>query len=266
MILSQQDAKLYFELLGPLQFFANQKLQVVPDVPSLDAYQNQSGEEKFNIREALFKTPELFDEYADANPFQISAENLQIVRKWKNFVLGEFYIERHLKKYTVFIKKDTVYGVIGLQDELEELIPKRYLPTYVRAVLLPFKDKVIYDGLLQSYNMYFGGNIKANLREIYLRAKQREEIITSFGPKKEQEVIALQDWKPNLAALIKEAKKLHGGAGQPAIHSPLFNLVKASLQLTLTGVTEPDNSDKLHVELKKVKRALVRIENTINRM
>jgi hypothetical protein len=269
MKLSKQDADLYFELMWSLQFFVNRKLGLLPDVPTVSDYQKLSQEEKMEVREALYEKPELIDEYVKENPDQFSAEKLEIVSKWKNFVRGEFYIERYLKKYTVFIGGDTVYGVLGLYEGLEEIIHKSYLPMYVRAVLLPFKSQIIYDGLMQSYSVFFGGNITAELKGTYLGAKQRGEIVTGFEgvwEKEAEEVIELRDWRSEIEAMLKEAKKLRGGSGQPAIYSPAFSLVKASLQLALVGVTEPENADKLYKELQKVDRLLGRVEDTIYRM
>jgi hypothetical protein len=76
----------------------------------------------------------------------------------------------------------------------------------------------------------------------------------------------LRDWRSDLERLLNEAKKLRGGSGQPAIYSPTFSLVKASLELALLGVTEPENAEKLHKELQKVSRILERVEDTIYRM
>lgn len=269
MKLSKQDADLYFDLMWSLQFFVNRKLRLLPDVPTISTYRDLPQEEKVKVREALYKKPGLIDEYVQENPNQFSKENLAIVRKWKNFVMGTFYIERYLKKYTVFIGEDTVYGVLGLYDGIEDIIHKSYLPMYTQAVLLPFKGQIIYDGLLQSYSVFFGGNITADLKETYLRAKQRGEIVTGFDNERKKtakNVVELRDWQSEIEALLKGAKKLRGGSGQPAIYSPMFSLVKASLQFALVGAKEPENADKLYKELQKASRILGRIEDTIYRM
>jgi hypothetical protein len=271
MKLSEPDAELYFELMWSLQFFVNQKLGLLPEVPTVAVYRSLPAEEQLEVREALYGNPDLIDEYVQSNPDRLSAEDLAIVSKWKHFVKGEFYIERYLKKYTVFIRKDTVYGVLALHEGFEVIIHKSHLPMYVRAVLLPFKGQVIYDGLLHTYSMFFGRNIKANLKEQYLRAKQRGEIVTSFegegkGKVSEHRAVASQDWQTEIEELVKRASKLRGGSGQPAIHSPAFSLVKASLNLALVGVTNPEDADRLYGELQKVSRALRRVETTIYRM
>ncbi len=126
---------------------------------------------------------------------------------------------------------------------------------------------MIYDGLLQTYSVFFGQNIRAELKGQYMRAKQHGEIVSGVeAGGKEKRAIAFKDWRPEIEALVREAKKLHGGAGQPAICSPAFSLVKASLDLALVGVTESENVDELVWALRKVERALGRVQNTIDWM
>lgn len=48
------------------------------------------------------------------------------------------------------------------------------------TVLLPFKDRIVYDGLLSGYNISFGGGIKRMLNDSYRRAKERQGIVTSL--------------------------------------------------------------------------------------
>jgi hypothetical protein len=51
----------------------------------------------------------------------------------------------------------------------------------VTTVLLPFRGKIIYDGLVSGYNITFGGGIKRTLNEEYKQAKEAFGIITSLG-------------------------------------------------------------------------------------
>ncbi len=83
----------------------------------------------------------------------------------EKFINGNFFIERTLKKYAIFINEETedVYGVLGLYDSLEEIIPKNMFPVYVKAILLPLKDKIVYDGLLQTYSLFFGKGISKGI-------------------------------------------------------------------------------------------------------
>jgi hypothetical protein len=119
------------------------------------------------IRDALYQHPELIDRFISENPQGFEPDQLKIIDSWKGFRAGVFYIERFLKKYTVFISDtDRVYGVLGLRDSLEDIIHKSYLPLMVKAVLLPFKGQIVYDGLFQSRNIIFGGGIKSDLKQL----------------------------------------------------------------------------------------------------
>ena len=113
----------------------------------------------------------------------MSPDQLEIVASWKHAVVGKFYVFRYLAKYTVFLTSggspNKAYGVLGLADPLEEVIGP-YLPRLITAVLLPFKGKIIYDGLVSGYNITFGGGIKRRLNEEYKQAKEAFGIITSL--------------------------------------------------------------------------------------
>ena len=50
----------------------------------------------------------------------------------------------------------------------------------VDAVLLPFKDRIIYDGLMNGYNISFGAGIRRSLNESFKEAKARQGIVTSL--------------------------------------------------------------------------------------
>lgn len=71
------------------------------------------------------------------------------------------------------------YGVVALSDPFKDVIGP-YFPQMTETVLLPFKDKIVYDGLLSGYNISFGGGIKRMLNDGYRRAKERMAILTSL--------------------------------------------------------------------------------------
>jgi hypothetical protein len=271
MKLSKQDADLFFELMWTLQYFINQKLRILSIIKTLEDYIACSTEEKLKVRQALYEQPELIDTFIDGNPRQFSEEKLEIVKAWKQFIAGDFYIERMLKKYTIFISSDNnVYAVLALHDAFENMLYKGQLPVLVKAVLLPFKGKIVYDGLLQGYNIFFGSGISGDLKEIYMAAKQNGRIIESLESPGTQPATckarkALKDWKPEFEKLVTRAKKLRGGGGQPAIYSPAFSLVKASLELGQLAVSDSEDVTRLWTCLEKVERALRKVETTLYR-
>jgi hypothetical protein len=125
-----------------LQYYVNQKHGFHKNITSRDEYANLSTEKKLKARDALWEHPELIEAYARENPDALPPEELEIVRKWKGFVKGSFFLLRHLKRGSIFIggEGDQVYSVHGIQDALEEAIPSYSLPQMVIAILLPFSD------------------------------------------------------------------------------------------------------------------------------
>ena len=273
MKLTTEEAELFFDLMWSLQFFVNTELEIVPKVKTCEEYLLLPQEDKHVVRERIYEQPELIEKYISNNPDRLNAKHLSIVKQWKNFIKGEFYIERYLKKHAIFIGDKNVYGVLALHDGFDQMFPKSYLPIYVRTVLLPFRGKIIYDGLMQSYRVSFGGGIKRSLAETYMRAKQNKKVITTLEETKvkskslgEIDIEQSKSWVKEIEQLKSVSKKLKGGAGQPVINSPVFSLVKASIELVNQALIDSSDVDALLKELRKVERAVKKVENTLYRM
>ncbi|MBE7528191.1 MAG: hypothetical protein HND44_22300 [Chloroflexi bacterium] len=272
MKLSEQDATLFFDLMFSLQFFVKQQLGLFPELNTLTAYREGDSKKRLEIRNAVWDNPHLIQEYARLNPDNLNQEHLDIIGGWQQFQRGNFVMERHLKQYTVFVgDENKVYGVLGLLDEIEDVIPRYALPLYVQAVLLPIKGVIVYDGLLLSYALSFGGGMRASFKEAYNAAKRKGEIIVSFDTAVQAQSAAkakkpLKDWQPTIAALNEQAQILRAQAGSPPSWGPAFSLVKASLALAETAVTSPEDSQALWNQYNRVVQALNRLENGIYRI
>ncbi len=138
------------------------------------------------LRNALWADDALREGFLTVNPAGLEVSDLEVVASWQYRRAGSFYQLRSLKTYTVFLSEEKpqhAYGVLGLSNPIEEMV-RLPLPVYVQAVLLPFEDQIIYDGLLQSYAVVFGPGIRARLNQEYRNAREREGIITALGPAK----------------------------------------------------------------------------------
>lgn len=189
MKLSKENAGLFYRLYDPLLVYVNKKFKIVEGINSPKDIRKFPPEEINKLRNKLYEQPELIDSFVHENPLRFSSDELKMISSWKNFVKGRFYIFRYLKNYTVFIDADETpskaYGVLALNTPFEELVGP-YLPIIVDAVLLPFNDKIIYDGILYPYPIIFGPGARRSLNDEYQDAKSRFGIITSlpFEPKK----------------------------------------------------------------------------------
>lgn len=273
MKLTTEEAELFFDLMWSLQFFINTELKILPKIKNREEYSELPQEDKLVLRSKIYDQPELIDKYIASNPDQFNDDYLSIVKQWKNFIKGDFYIQRYLKNHAIFISGDKVYGVLGLYDSLDNLFPANYLPRYVKTVLLPFQGRIVYDGLMNVYKVSFGGGIKRSLSEAYMKAKQNNKIITTLEKTKVKnkskafiEVERENIWTNEIEQLKSLSKKLKGGEWQLAINSPVFSLVKASIALADKALLDGSDIDALTKELQKVERAVRKVENTLDRM
>lgn len=270
MKLSKQEVELFYKLMWALQFYANKKLRIYPKLKSIHDYIESDIETKAEVRNAIYQNIELIDSFIHENPQDFSEQNLTIISYWKNYISGDFIIERLLKKHTIFIQDDNVFEVQGLSQGFDEITYNYSLPVSVNTVILPFKNKIIYDGLLGYRNITFGGGIKRNLKETYMRAKQNNRIVNrlempSEGHQSKTKVKSLKNWQPELDKLADQVKKLRGTVDQPAIYSPAFSLVKASVEFAQIAVSDVNDEDDLHKALQKVRRSYNKVNTVLCR-
>ena len=89
-----------------------------------------------------------------------------------------------MKSYAVFLDEShppRAYGVKGLAMQWD-LVTN--LPRILEATLIPFKDKIIFDGTFSCYNLFFGPEMKRNILDRFRQAKAGYGIITTlpFSP------------------------------------------------------------------------------------
>ncbi len=260
MKLSEENADLFFKLMLPLLAYVNRKLELLPEVSTLEGFEKIPFGDKAVIRDLLYENIHLIDSFIDENPEDLPMKELSIVASWKNFIKGDFYIERFLKKHAVFISDDSkVYAVLSLRNSLDEMIPAYTLPIRVQTVLLRFQDEIVYDGFIAPYQITFGSGYREDLKRIYQKAKKQDKIIFSLNPDAPSAQIKkpakpLKDWKPEIKELVEKALPLRGGSGQSELLSPTFSLVKASLELADLATENKIEQEKIYKCLEKIER------------
>jgi len=192
MNLSAEEIQLFYKLRFALLAYVNRHLNVIPHVTTAGQIGRQPVEQVAGLRNALLAHPELLERFVAENLEQLPEQELAIVASWRYHLTGDFYIIRYLKSYTVFMNakgEGHLYGVLGLMDPLEVVLGGVPLPIMVTATLLPFGDRIIYDGILMPYRIAFGGSIRASLSQEYSRLKEREGIIEQLvGPSGEPQI------------------------------------------------------------------------------
>lgn len=185
MLLTPHEAQLFLKLHRALMFYVNQRLKVLPDkIDSPDDFSHLHPEARLRVNRAVVDDIDVIESFVNENPCGLADDELDIVLSWRHLVSGTFYIFRELQKYTVFLSSEEepiAYGVTALTQPFEDLVGP-YLPVMTETVLLPFRDKIIYDGLLAGpgVSLSFGPGIRRMLNESYQKAKDRYGIVTSL--------------------------------------------------------------------------------------
>jgi hypothetical protein len=190
MTLSQQDVSLFYKLWYKLVYYVNSKLNIVPNFPEL-LYPNDKVDrtEIYAIREELWEDPNLIDEYLKYNDHSCQLNEIEcgILDSWRKFhINSNFAIMSHSKKYSVLMPCDEniskrAYGVLGITNPIFEVVPHK-LPFIIKTVILPFKNQIIYDSFIASYNLSFGRGACESFRDEYREVKARYGIIESLPP------------------------------------------------------------------------------------
>ena len=180
MNLSKQDVSLFYKLNWVLMYYVNLKYPVIKDLTNLN-FREIDINQMHRLHEILYSDIELIDSFTDENPFNLNEEELDIIRNWKTFVKSKFYVINHLKDYTIFLQpynNPKAYAVLGLYSDIKKFSSD--LPQLVDTVLLPFKGKIIYSGIINTNTIHPEERDKQIIMDIYHKAKDSFGLIRSL--------------------------------------------------------------------------------------
>lgn len=183
MILEVGQAYRFYSLWISLLDFVNQKYQIDSQLYDMRSPKGLPVKSIHRIREKLWQDRSLIDLYVKTNPRQLSDFELKTISSWENAVEDTFIILRHLKSGSIFIpshRENAAYIVCGIYSTWEEMLRGAPLPQAVKTFLIPFEGRIIYDSLMSSYNVSFGGSIKRSLNEHYRKLKAGGQVYKSF--------------------------------------------------------------------------------------
>ncbi len=180
--LSSDECIVFYETWYGLMGFVNERMGVInakikPEYPN-----TVSDMMVHKVREVLWEKPELIDEYISET--ELSQEKIDILKLWRtNYKKGMFFILEYQPEYAVAIApneqgEDRLYGIKGISNSIANVL-RRDLPVQIETVLLPFKDKIIYDSFMSSMPIGFAEGARAAFHEMYDKAI-KYGIITSL--------------------------------------------------------------------------------------
>ena len=105
MCLPTAQVDQFYQIWRPLLHFANEELQVVPNLSGKGPKDKIDVNLAIKVRNALWKHETVLDKFIAKNPSQLSPEDLAIAESWKYRRQGRFTIFKVLKKHTIFISR-----------------------------------------------------------------------------------------------------------------------------------------------------------------
>jgi len=164
MKLDEQDYCQYLNIQPKLIYYAGIEQKCISKNTTLDDFMNSSAQEKYPAREALYDNIHLIDQYIEEHSGTLSEEEINIIKDFKDFRRGKFYITKFTKTHALFMDEEYVFGVLALGDPFDFFWDKKDLPALIETVLLPYKGKIIYDGIFLSSPISFGRGISNSLK------------------------------------------------------------------------------------------------------
>lgn len=182
--LSHHERKLFYETWYKLLDDVNCKLKVVDYKFSLSYLDNHDELLLHKIREQLWGNPSLISEFI-AEADYLTEEEISLLLSWEqHHIKGKFALLKYTPDAAILMciegdDANKLYAVKGMTSSIANSM-KRKLPVMLVTVLLPFKDKIIYDSFMGSYPLEFNDGVMDMFESEYEKAEKRHGIITKL--------------------------------------------------------------------------------------
>ena len=137
----------------------------------------ENGEMVNTIRH-LKNNKELVMQFIDKYRDTLSDEELQTYTDWSNFIASDCIIMQTHNDDQVLawdFRSKKIYFVYGLFDPLASIVPK--IPFYNEMVLFPFKERLVFNGLLLGHDIEYGNNFLRGIVQAYTKDIEKNGII-----------------------------------------------------------------------------------------
>ena len=190
MLLAPEDAALFYRAWGALLTWVNEQRSIVPRFPRPTPGHPIDASLVTEIRKVVWAEDALREQFLAEGAADLAAEERELIASWGHRVKSSFIVFRHLRKHSIFMSGG-VYGVLGIYTPLEVLLPD--VPMFVEAVLIPFRDMIITDGLIQSPGVHlsFGGGARRGFAAEYSAALAASQIRTRLPCRAQPEPLAI---------------------------------------------------------------------------
>lgn len=186
-----------------------------------------------------------------------------LLESWRAAVFGKFTVVKQLRAGAIFQGEDGKhYQVLGPSNSVESALPG--MPLLVDTALLPFRGRIVYDGVMRTWPVVFGRGMRKRVNDEYQRARRQGLVLTSLEPKAAPPAPprpAAPDRSAETADLVKRAHALRGG--NTPFESPAYTLLRAAAGVAHMAASGERDVLELDRELAKVRRAVTRLQNVL---
>ncbi|MCC7385067.1 MAG: hypothetical protein IT384_24690 [Deltaproteobacteria bacterium] len=181
MLLAPDDAALFYRAWGSILVWVNEQRHVVPPFPAPTPGHPIEPPITNQLRKVLWADDGLRERFLADGAGGLSDAERDLIASWRHRVTDDFTLLRHLKRHSIFMSK-AAYAVLGIYTPLEVMLP--HVPMYVTATLLPFGERIITDGNIESPSIHisFGGGARRMFREEYSAVLSRGQLVKSLPP------------------------------------------------------------------------------------
>ena len=157
---NKKDSKQFFKLYFALLDYTNQKYKI-KDKFKIYKQKDMKVEEVLPIINKFWKDKDsLIDEFCKINPYKFNDEEIDIIKEFKKGFRDIFIIVKFDPEYTMLTNSEKAFMVKGLNENIDNIIPYESLPMLAITSLLPYKGKIVYDGIIASSSIEFDIEIK----------------------------------------------------------------------------------------------------------
>ena len=178
---SKKAMTMFYATWYSLLEFANQQLNIVPELAREQWEVPPDGALLFKIREALWANLWLFDRYLERDE-EMPERLIDLIKSWKQRHIRErFIVMQYHAQYAVFMRNNegkdlTLYAVKGLVNSVAHTL-HRPTPVVVEATLLPLDDEIVYDTYLAPLPFELGTSMKEALERAFAETKLKSGIV-----------------------------------------------------------------------------------------
>ena len=180
MPLTDVEYKTFLKVHIGFLFFVGQKSKIIHKTMDFKKFVGTDFTIKLKCRDFFLDNKTILDDYLTTNFDKLTTDQISILKGFKKTISSDFVIFKCLTNNAIFIdtEDNRFYAVKALGDSFDHFFDR--FPVLVQTTILPFKDKIIYDGFIKSKGIHFGSGMKSTMNENYKAAKKKNNILTTI--------------------------------------------------------------------------------------